>query len=255
MGSNRPIVAVIPARYESKRLPGKPLIDLNGMTMIQRVYLQVVQSRLIDTAIVATDDERIMESVNAIRGHSVMTDPELKSGSDRVAAAVADIEADIVVNVQGDEPLIAPSLIDETIQCLIETPDAGVATPVCEITDLREITDSNCVKVVTDSRGRALYFSRSPVPHVRDAADPAQWLESHTFLKHFGLYVYRRPVLERFIAMEKSPLEKAEKLEQLRLLENDVWIQTLKTVYDSIPVDTAEDADRVRSILKNISKK
>ncbi len=255
MGTDRSVIAVIPARYGSQRLPGKPLIDLNGKTMIQRVYEQVKQARMVDSVIVATDDERIMDSVAAIGGHSVLTDPGLQSGSDRVAAVIREIEADIIVNVQGDEPLVPPALIDETIQGLFETPDAGVSTPVCVITDVRDITNPNCVKVVVDSSGRALYFSRSPVPHVRAAADPAQWLESYTFLKHFGLYVYRRSVLEQFVTMERTPLERAEQLEQLRLLESGVWIQIVQTMYESLPVDTAEDVDRVRSILKNISER
>lgn len=250
MGTDRTVVAVIPARYASHRLPGKPLIDLNGTTMIQRVYERVKQARMVDSVIVATDDERIMDSVAAVGGMSVMTDPGLPSGSDRVAAAVKDMQADIIVNVQGDEPLIPPPMIDETIQALIDTPDAGVATPSAKITDARDITNPACVKVVTDTNGRVLYFSRSPVPHVRDAAEPKQWLESYSFMKHFGLYVFRRDVLEKFVTWNKTPLEEAEKLEQLRLLENGIIVRVVETIYDSLSVDTAEDADRVREILK-----
>jgi 3-deoxy-manno-octulosonate cytidylyltransferase (CMP-KDO synthetase) len=246
MDTDRSIIAVIPARYASQRLPGKPLMELNGRTMIQRVYEQVRQARLVDTVIVATDDERIAKSVTELRGHVVMTDPELPSGSDRVAAAVAGVEADIVVNVQGDEPLIPPAMIDETIQGLLETPEADVATPARLITEVREINDPNCVKVVADRRGRALYFSRSPIPYLRDRE---QWPEAFSFLKHFGLYAYRRPVLEQFVRWEKTPLESAERLEQLRLLENGVWIQIIRTTYESIAVDTAADAERVRKIL------
>lgn len=253
METDQSIIAVIPARYASQRLPGKPLIDLNGMTMIQRVYRQVSKSRLIGTVIVATDDERIEESVAAVGGYAVLTDPELPSGSDRVAAAVTDIKADIIVNVQGDEPLISPAMIDETIQGLIETPNAGAATPARVITDVRDITNPNCVKVVCDMHGRALYFSRSPIPYVRDTDEPEKWLDAYSFLKHFGLYVYRRPVLEQFVSFAGAPLENAEQLEQLRLLENGIWIQVVITEYDSMPVDTAGDADQIRAILQDHS--
>jgi 3-deoxy-manno-octulosonate cytidylyltransferase (CMP-KDO synthetase) len=159
------------------------------------------------------------------------------------------VEADIVVNVQGDEPLIPPAMIDETIQGLLETPEADVATPARLITEVREINDPNCVKVVADRRGRALYFSRSPIPYLRDREQREQWPEAFSFLKHFGLYAYRRPVLEQFVRWEKTPLESAERLEQLRLLENGVWIQIIRTTYESIAVDTAADAERVRKIL------
>jgi 3-deoxy-manno-octulosonate cytidylyltransferase (CMP-KDO synthetase) len=253
MGIGQSVIAVIPARYASHRLPGKPLIDLDGKTMIQRVYEQVKQARLVDSVIVATDDERIMDSVAGVGGSAVMTDPGLPTGSDRVAAAIREMDADIIVNVQGDEPLIPPALIDETIQGLLETPQAGVATPARNITDPDEIMNPHCVKVVTDSVGRALYFSRSPIPYVRDAGGPDTWPDAYPFLKHVGLYAYRREVLERFVTLGKSPLEKAEQLEQLRLLENGVWIQVVQTIFDSVPVDTAEDADRVRVLLKSTS--
>ncbi len=253
MQTDLSIIAVIPARYASQRLPGKPLIDLDGMTMIQRVYRQVIKSRLIGTVIVATDDERILESVAAVGGNAVLTDPELPSGSDRVAAVVADIKADIIVNVQGDEPLISPAMIDETIQGLIETPNAGVATPARVITDARDITNPNCVKVVCDVHGRALYFSRSPIPYIRDTDKPERWLDTYSFLKHLGLYVYRRSVLEQFVSLARTQLEKAEQLEQLRLLENGIWIQMVKTEYDSLPVDTAGDVEKIRAILKEHS--
>lgn len=253
-GTDAAVVAVIPARYASQRLRGKPLVDLNGKTMIQRVYEQVRQARFVGTVLVATDDERIMDSVLQIGGYAVLTDPQLPSGSDRVAAAVADIKADIIVNVQGDEPLIPPGMIDETIQALLESEEAGVATPARVITDPRDITDPNCVKVVTDKTGRALYFSRSPIPHVRGAHDPATWVTVCTFLKHFGLYVYRREILEKFTRWEKSSLERAEELEQLRLLHHGVFIQIVETTYDSISIDTPEDVERARKLLRTVSE-
>ncbi len=252
METEHSVIAVIPARYAAQRLPGKPLIDLHGKSMIQRVYEQVIRARLVGTVIVATDDERIVESVVAIGGNAVLTDPGLPSGSDRVAAAIVDIDADIVVNVQGDEPIIPPAMIDETIQGLLDVPEAGVSTPARVITDAGDINNTNCVKVVTDKHGRALYFSRSPIPHIRGAAEPKLWLSAYSFMKHFGLYVYRREVLNRFVAIGKSSLEEAEQLEQLRLLEDGVWIQVVETTHDSLPVDTPEDAERVRKILNTL---
>ena len=249
------VLTVIPARYASQRLPGKPLIDLNGKTMIERVYEQVKQARLVGQILVATDDDRIMEAVRSFGGNAVLTDPSLPSGSDRVAAAVENSGADIIVNVQGDEPLIPPAMIDETIQNLIETPEAGVSTPARVITDAGDIANPNCVKVVTDMRGRAMYFSRSPVPYIRDENKTSRWPEAYTFLKHFGLYVYRRHILEEFVKLERTPLERAEQLEQLRLLENGIWVQVVITRYESLPVDTAEDADYIRKILNKDSKK
>jgi 3-deoxy-manno-octulosonate cytidylyltransferase (CMP-KDO synthetase) len=248
------VITVIPARYASQRLPGKPLIDLNGKTMIQRVYEQVKQARFVGKILVATDDERIMESVRSFGGNAVLTDPSLPSGSDRVAAAVENSGADIVVNVQGDEPLIPPDMIDETIRNLIETPEAGVSTPGRVITDEGDIANPNYVKVVTDIRGRAMYFSRSPIPYIRDTDKRTRQPGSYTFLKHFGLYVYRRHILEQFVKLERTPLERAEQLEQLRLLENGIWIQVVITSYESLPVDTAEDADHIRQILIKSSK-
>jgi 3-deoxy-manno-octulosonate cytidylyltransferase (CMP-KDO synthetase) len=244
-----PVVAVIPARYAARRFPAKPLVDLLGKTMIQRVYEQVGKARLVDSVIVATDDERIAASVHEIGGIVVMTDPSLPSGSDRVAAAAAGIEAGIIVNVQGDEPLIPPGMIDETVQTLLETPEAGVATPARRIIDPDELVNSNVVKVVRARNGAALYFSRSPVPYVRGSEDIRQWPGLHDFLKHFGLYVYRREVLERFVQFEPGILERIEQLEQLRFLENGIRIQIAETEYDSVPVDTPEDAERVRSVL------
>jgi 3-deoxy-manno-octulosonate cytidylyltransferase (CMP-KDO synthetase) len=257
MTTDRPsVIAVIPARYASVRLPGKPLIDLGGKTMIQRVFERVRGSELVGETIVATDDERIAASVRAGGGEAVMTDPDLESGSDRVAAAVSGREGDIVVNVQGDEPLMPPELIDETIRGLLQSPRAGVATPARTITDMQDIVNPNCVKVVADHTGRALYFSRSPIPYLRDAESSILSARpgAHLFMKHIGLYVYRRETLERFVAWEKTPLEEAERLEQLRLLEHGVWIQIVRTNYDSIPVDTADDADRIRGILSSLSE-
>jgi len=250
MKSDHSVLAVIPARYGSVRLPGKPLIDLLGKTMIQRVYEQVNKARLVGAVIVATDDERIVKSITDVGGSAVLTDPELPSGSDRVAAVISEIDADIVVNVQGDEPLITPALIDETIEGLFEYPDAGVATPACIITDVNDISNPNCVKVVTDKHGRALYFSRSPIPYLRSVAESEQWISAYPFLKHFGLYVYRRATIQQFVELGKSTLEEAEQLEQLRLIEHGVRIQIVKTNYESYPVDSADDVERVREMLR-----
>jgi 3-deoxy-manno-octulosonate cytidylyltransferase (CMP-KDO synthetase) len=252
-GTGTSVVAVIPARYGAQRFPAKPLVDLLGKTMVQRVYEQVRKARLVGSVIVATDDERIAASVGEVGGIAVMTDPSLPSGSDRVAAAVEGIEADIIVNVQGDEPLIPPGMIDETVQALLETPEAGAATPARRITDPDVLANPNIVKVVCAQNGAALYFSRSPVPYLRGTGDMREWPVHHSYLKHFGLYAYRRKTLELFVRLEPGILERAEQLEQLRLLENGIRIQISETEYDSVPVDTPEDAERVRSILSGTS--
>ncbi len=245
------VVAVIPSRYGAQRFPAKPLVDLLGKPMIQHVYERVCRAQLVGSVIVATDDERIAAPIRSIGGTVRMTDPALPSGTDRIAAALDGIDADIVVNVQGDEPLIHPGMIDESISGLLERPEAGAATPAKEISDPEDLINPNVVKVVCASDGRALYFSRSPIPFVRNAPDRGAWINGTKFLRHFGLYVYRRSVLDWFTTREPGPLERAEQLEQLRMLENGIQITIVRTNFDSIPVDTPEDAERVRDILKS----
>jgi 3-deoxy-manno-octulosonate cytidylyltransferase (CMP-KDO synthetase) len=242
------IIGIIPSRYGSTRLPAKSLADIHGKPMVQHVYERATESKLITRVVVATDDERIDSAVKRFGGESVMTSPEIQSGSDRIAWAARSIDgADIIVNIQGDEPLIDPAMIDQTIRLLLDDAAAVAGTAVKVIQDAREITNPNIVKVVLDRSGYALYFSRSPIPHVRDQADLSIWPAQTTFYKHFGLYVYRSEFLQRFTSWAPSALERAEKLEQLRILENGCRIKCAITEAESIAVDTQEDLDRVRA--------
>lgn len=244
------IVGVIPARYASQRLPGKPLVDLLGKPMVQRVYEQAKKAKLLNRVVVATDDQRIVGVVQAFGGDVVMTSAEIKSGSDRVAAVAMMIDGDIFVNVQGDEPLIAPDMIDQAVRVVLDDGQAQVGTLAKKIDAVADLINPSIVKVVVAADSNALYFSRSPVPFVRDEADQAKWLERQTFFKHIGIYVFRKDFLSRFAQLPESPLEKTERLEQLRILEHGFRIKVGITGYDSIPVDTEEDVERVIGLLK-----
>ena len=244
------ILAVIPSRYASTRLPGKPLVDICGKPMIQRVCERAAMSKLISSVIVATDDARIESAVKKFGGTVVMTAPEIQSGSDRIAAVAKTLQADIVVNIQGDEPLIEPSMIDQTIQTLIDDRDAVVGTAVKRISDIKDLFNPNVVKVALDKNNVALYFSRSPIPFNRDAGKNDAWLPSAFYYKHFGLYVYRSDFLQVFTSLPASKLEQAEKLEQLRILENGYHIKCAVTEYDSYPVDTQDDLERVKQMIQ-----
>jgi 3-deoxy-manno-octulosonate cytidylyltransferase (CMP-KDO synthetase) len=247
------VVGVIPSRYASQRLPAKPLIDLDGKPMVQRVYEQAKKSRLLDRVVVATDNSRIEEAVRRFNGDVMLTSQEIASGSDRVAAVAMQMAGDIFVNIQGDEPLIAPEMIDQGIQLLLDDPSALVGTLVKQISSQEELLNPNIVKVVLNHEGYTIYFSRSIVPYVRGEADERKWLALHTFYKHIGLYISRRTFLMRYAQLPVSHLEKAEKLEQLRILEAGYKIKTGKTTYDSIPIDTPEDVARVVAILRQTS--
>lgn len=219
--------------------------------MIQRVYERARQSKLIERLIVATDDERIAGVVRQFGGEVALTPPEIRSGSDRVAYAAKNLaEGDIIVNVQGDEPLIAPEMIDQAIQPLIDDPSIPVGTLVRKIDSGEELLNPGIVKVVLDENGFAMYFSRSPIPYARDATRMEEWHMHHQYFKHIGLYVYRRSFLLKFAGWDESPLERVEKLEQLRILEHSYRIKTAVTTFDSIPVDTAEDVERVKKLLQ-----
>lgn len=248
--NNIEIIGVIPARYSSQRLPAKPLIDLLGKTMIQRVYEQAKKATLLSRVVVATDDSRIEEAVRKFRGEVMMTARDIKSGSDRVAAVAAGIPGEIYVNIQGDEPLISPQMIDEAVRVVADDPHAGIGTLVKRITNPLELKNPSIVKVVIDASGYALYFSRAAIPYVRGVDDQTQWLSHGPFLKHVGIYVFRSEALKAYATMVESPLEKSEKLEQLRLLEHGFRIRVGRTEHESIPVDTPEDADLVRTLLK-----
>lgn len=239
------VAAFIPARYGSTRLNGKPLADINGKPMVQWVYESAKKARLVSDVAVATDDERIFRAVEAFGGRAVMTSRDHRSGTDRLAEAAALTEAGIIVNVQGDEPLIEPHLIDEAVSPMLKDPDLVLCTLKTRITEEEEYHNPNCVKVVTDGEGFALYFSRSPIPFSRSA-----FKTGARPYKHIGLYVYRKDFLLRFPSLKPTPLEEAESLEQLRALENGYRIKVVETSYNPVSVDTPEDLERVRSIVR-----
>jgi 3-deoxy-manno-octulosonate cytidylyltransferase (CMP-KDO synthetase) len=249
--ANGKIVAVIPARYASTRLPGKPFVDLCGKPMVQHVYERTIKSRLVNHVIVATDDERIEGVVKRFGGDVVMTPANMQSGSDRIAFVANNlVDASIIVNVQGDEPLIEPEMIDQAIEPLMNETKYNVSTLVKKISRTEELVSPNIVKVVLDTEMCGIYFSRSPIPHLRDFPNIQDWILNQTFYKHIGLYVYRKDFLNVYVSWKESVLERAEKLEQLRIIENGEKIKVAITEYDSIPVDTLADAELVRQILQ-----
>jgi 3-deoxy-manno-octulosonate cytidylyltransferase (CMP-KDO synthetase) len=236
------ILAVIPARYASTRFPGKPLVDIGGRTMIERVYAQVQAAQRVQVVVVATDDERIADEVRRFGGQVCMTRTDHRSGTDRCAeVAHAYPEAHVVLNVQGDEPFVQPEQIDLLVDTLVEAPEAfGAATLVKSIADLTLLPNPNVVKAVWSPAAGALYFSRHPVPYLRDAPLEA-WLSSAAFFKHIGLYAFRRDTLLRVATLPPSPLEMAESLEQLRWLEAGIRIRVGVTELETIGIDTPED--------------
>jgi 3-deoxy-manno-octulosonate cytidylyltransferase (CMP-KDO synthetase) len=240
------IIGIIPSRYASTRLPAKSLAEIHGKPMVQHVYERAQQSRLLTEVIVATDDTRIESAVNAFGGRAVMTPVDIQSGSDRIAYAARGLDADIIVNIQGDEPLIDPVMIDDTIRLLLDDASASAGTAVKIITSGDDAVNPNVVKVVLDAQMFALYFSRSPIPHVRDAGEAGAWPAQARMYKHLGLYVYRAEFLQTFSRLAPTPLERAEKLEQLRMLEYGYRIKCAITVTDSIAVDTFDDLEKVR---------
>lgn len=255
MHPQRPtIVAVIPARFQSTRFPGKPLALIQGKPMIQWVYERTKQSSLLDRVIVATDDERILKAVHAFGGEAEMTAANHATGTDRIAEVAGRIACDIVVNVQGDEPLIRPEMIDEAIRPLSGDPGIPMGTLAYRITDQRENGDPNVVKVVVDRNGFALYFSRAPIPWDRDRWDqntPLRDLpDSIARLKHIGLYVYRKEFLLSYAKMPSTPLENSEKLEQLRALEQGYRIRVVLTDHESFGVDIPDDLSKILKYLE-----
>jgi 3-deoxy-manno-octulosonate cytidylyltransferase (CMP-KDO synthetase) len=239
-------LAVIPARYASSRLPGKPLVPLGGKSMIQRVWERVRQAKSISGVIIATDDERIRSAVEGFGGEVAMTRSDHRSGTERVAeAALARGDAEIIVNVQGDEPLIEPAAIDIAVEAIRDDSEVSVATLAVPITKAADIMDPNVVKTVLDFDGNALYFSRAPIPWVRDRGGPVH--AKH--LKHLGLYVFRRAALLEFPTFPQGDLERIEQLEQLRWLENGYRIRVVETEHDSVSVDMPEDVARVEQLL------
>jgi len=235
------VIGVIPARYSSTRLPGKPLEDINGKSMILRVVEQAERSKMINEVIVATDDKRIFDHLKYFGKTAVMTDPEIRTGTDRCYEAVKDLKADIIVNIQGDEPLLDPETIDSLISVLTNSTEAVCSTPIKKITAEQDIDNSNIVKAVFDKNMYALYFSRSRIPYNRNYTG--------NYYKHIGIYAYRSDFLKTFIGLESTMLEKCESLEQLRMLENCYKIKCVEVFTDSTGVDTPEDLNKVRKII------
>ncbi|MFN0015425.1 MAG: 3-deoxy-manno-octulosonate cytidylyltransferase [Saprospiraceae bacterium] len=242
------ILGIIPARWASTRFPGKPLTMIAGKSMIQRVCEQAGSATLLDQVVVATDDERIREHVLAFGGTALMTRPDHPSGTDRCAEVAAQFpQAKIVLNIQGDEPFVQPEQIDLLAKTLLKQPRFSIATLAKKIDQPEMLNNPNAVKVVFSQKHGAIYFSRHPVPFVRDAL-PENWLEGQAFYKHIGLYAYRRNTLLRIARLQPTPLERAESLEQLRWLENGLRIAVAITDLETIGIDTPEDLQKVLSI-------
>lgn len=241
------IVGIIPARYASTRFPGKPLHRIAGKSLIQRVVEQCRQAKSLSEVIVATDDARIAEAVRPFC-RVEMTRADHPSGSDRIAEVAARCECDAVVNIQGDEPLMDPAVVELVAQALV---DCEMSTAATLIKHPDEYDNPNVVKVVVNAAGRALYFSRRTIPYLREAASRSvsEQLAAFPFLKHLGIYGYRRETLLRLVKFPVSPLENAEKLEQLRALENGISIAVVKVDYDSVGVDVPTDVERVERLL------
>ena len=254
---NKPLrfIAIIPARYASTRFPAKPLALLGGKPVIQRVYEQV--TGVISSAVVATDDERIADAVKAFGGKVVMTSPNHKSGTDRCWEAYQKLgeEYDVVINVQGDEPFIAHSQLKAIMECFNDenTDIATLVKPFSESDGLAALENPNSPKVVLDSESRAIYFSRSVIPYLR-GVEREQWLSSHTFYKHIGMYAFRSDVLGKITSLPQSTLELAESLEQLRWLENGYKIGVGISDVETVGIDTPEDLQRAEEFLANREK-
>jgi len=237
-GKGARVAVVIPARYGATRLPGKPLAEIDGRPMIWYVWEKARRAKVPSRVVVATDDERIAAAVRGFGGEAVMTSPSCASGTDRVAEAAHGMDEEVLINLQGDEPLMHPSVIDAVAAPLVSEPDVLMSTAALPQDDPAEFARPSVVKVVVDGRGDALYFSRAPIPHYRDTG-------TGRYRKHLGIYGYRREFLFRVAALPPSPLEEAERLEQLRVLENGHRIRVVDVAHDSVGVDTAEDLKAV----------
>jgi 3-deoxy-manno-octulosonate cytidylyltransferase (CMP-KDO synthetase) len=249
------IVAIIPARFASTRFPGKPLSDIHGRPMVRHVYERARSARRIERVVVATDDERVAAAVRGFGGEVILTSTGHVSGTDRVAEAARGLAAEIVVNVQGDEPMLDPAAVDAAVDALLADPTLDIATLSVPLASVDEMLEASVVKVVADARGRALYFSRSPIPFVRRGASAresaAAAVAEGLARKHVGLYAFRRAALERFVALPPSRLEQAESLEQLRALENGLEIGVVEVAdAGGVAVDTPEDLEKVRALLR-----
>jgi 3-deoxy-manno-octulosonate cytidylyltransferase (CMP-KDO synthetase) len=250
------VIGVIPARFASTRLMGKPLADIGGKPMIQHTYESASKSNLISKVIIAVDDKKVLKVAEGFGAEVIMTPKSMATGSDRIAfAAKYYKDAEIIVNIQGDEPFISGTMIDQAIEPLVFDPKVNVSTLAKKIEDLKELKSPSVTKVVFDYNNYALYFSRSPIPYVREAKTNIERITKGDIYKHIGLYVYRKEALERFSKLEPTDLEKIEKLEQLRMLENGFKIKIVVTEFESIAVDTQEDLERARKYYNKYVKK
>lgn len=247
-------IVVIPARLNSSRLPNKVLLDLKGKTVVQRVYEQSLKAKNIDEVYIATDSQEVVKSCQAFTQNIIVTDSKHESGTDRIAEAVSQLECDLVVNVQGDEPFIEPELIEQVAQALMNNKSVKMSSAMHRIEQVSDLKNPNVVKVTVTKNKSALYFSRSIIPHHRDEWESL--LSHHTnipealnFYRHLGVYGYSKDFLIEFATMQPTYLERLEKLEQLRALENGFTIQMIETSYNSIGIDTQEDYDKAKQLL------
>ncbi len=245
-------IGIITSRYESTRFPGKPLVDINGKTMIRRVYEQT--AKVIDTVVVATDDIRIEKEVKRFSGNVVMTSKKHKSGTDRCSEAIDKFQEltnekfDIIINIQGDEPFIDHEQIKKIISCF-DDDKTQIATLIKPIKNIDDVFNPNKPKVIINRYSHAIYFSRLPIPFVRNY-DKDLWIKKHQFYNHVGLYAYRYDILKEITKLKQSPLEIAESLEQLRWIENGYTIKVKITQFESVSIDTPEDLERIKKRLK-----
>lgn len=242
------LLGIIPARFASTRFPGKPLIDIQGKSMIQRVYEQALKSTKLDEVVVATDDERILVHVNELGYRGILTSDQHQSGTDRCAEVARKLPGfDVIINIQGDEPFIDPRQIDLLCSCFADH-DTLLATLVKEIKSLEELNNPNSPKVVLNRLSEAIYFSRTPIPYFR-GKEPSDWLKGHTYFKHIGIYGYRTDTLQAITQLPLSLLEKTEALEQLRWIENGYKIKTALTDIETTAIDTPEDLEKILNSL------
>lgn len=247
------VIGVIPARYASTRLPGKPLADIAGKPLIRWVWEACKKCETLDRIIIATDDSRISEACDAMGAEWAMTSVDCPSGSDRIYEAVNGLEFDVVVNIQGDEPLIDPKIIDRCVSAILSDDQAGVCSAMIPFQPGEDYTRPDMVKVVTDANGYAMFFSRAPIPDVRRLSGE-ELAAAPLPMKHVGIYVYRKTALEQFVLMQPSKYELIEKLEQLRVLESGIRIRMVEIDSPAIGVDTPEDLEHVRRILSERTK-
>ena len=250
------VVGIIPARYASTRLPGKPLVEIEGKPMILHTYDSALTSSLLNRVVIATDDTQVYHVCKKHGAEVFLTPHDIQTGSDRIAHVARELfDVDIVVNIQGDEPFIPGIMIDQAIEPMMIDPSVEVTTLAKKITSVDELVSPGVVKVVFDLENFALYFSRSPIPFVRDAKNISDSLQYDCYYKHIGLYVYKREALFQYTSLAQSELEKIEKLEQLRMLEHGMKIKVVETDYESLSVDTPEDLKLARKYCKNLQKK